>query len=377
MTINLKKELRLLPMAFLLVLFLSVCGLSSSVYAQEVYTENVIQPMTSNNSPSPQVASSSNFFDEYQYMSYKVFNGVKNGGKEDAWAVKPGAITGWVSLDFGADNLKTIAKYTITSYDYPDSNNYAPKSWTFEGSSNGQDWVILDKREEQVNWKRAETREYAFSNSVAYRYYKVNISSINGIIQSRVAIAEIEMMELANRPSIDAPTNLVAVGGDSKVDLSWTAVSGATNYNIKRSTTPGGPYTTVASSVYGTTYKDTTVINGTTYYYVVTAVNGPVESANSNEASATPQAPVTPPPTGRAILVVTLDTGLEKEFDLSMTEVNTFIAWYEGRATGTGPASYAIDKHDNNKGPFKSRKDYVIFNKILTYEVNEYIPVSK
>ncbi|MCP1309621.1 hypothetical protein [Paenibacillus tyrfis] len=376
MTSNLKKEMKLLPVSFLLALFLSVCGLSSSGYAQEVYTENVIKPMTSNNSPSPQVAGSSSFFAENQYMSFKVFNGIKNGGQADAWVVKPGVITGWVSLDFGADNLKTIAKYTITSYDYPDPNNYAPKSWTFEGSSNGQDWVVLDKREEQVNWKRAETREYTFSNNTAYRHYRVNISSINGTIQSRVAIAEVEMMELANRSSIDAPTNLVAVGGDSKVALSWTAVSGATNYNIKRSTTPGGPYTTVASNVYGITYTDAAVTNGTTYYYVVTAVNGPVESANSNEASATPQAPVTPP-SGRAILVVTLDTGLEKEFDLSITEVNAFIAWYEGKAAGTGPASYAIDKHDNNKGPFKSRKDYVIFNKIVAYEVNEYTPASK
>ncbi|MFC7558243.1 hypothetical protein ACFQ5D_05055 [Paenibacillus farraposensis] len=78
-------------------------------------------------------------------------------------------------------------------------------------------------------------------------------------------------------------------------------------------------------------------------------------------------------PTGdRAILVVTMDNGLEKEFDLSMKEVNSFIAWYEGKQSGSGTASYAIDKHSNNKGPFSSRKDYVIFNKILTFEVSEY-----
>ncbi|MCM3701084.1 kelch-like protein [Paenibacillus macerans] len=78
-------------------------------------------------------------------------------------------------------------------------------------------------------------------------------------------------------------------------------------------------------------------------------------------------------PTGkRAILVVTMDTGLEKEFDLSMEEVNAFITWYENKQAGTGTASYAVDKHDNNKGPFSVRKDYVIFDKILTFEVNEY-----
>ncbi|OKP84854.1 galactose oxidase [Paenibacillus sp. P32E] len=65
-----------------------------------------------------------------------------------------------------------------------------------------------------------------------------------------------------------------------------------------------------------------------------------------------------------------MNTGLEKEFDLSMAEVNAFIAWYE--QGGTGTASYAINKHDNNKGPFTSRKDYVIFAKILTFSVDEY-----
>ncbi|MEC0232686.1 kelch repeat-containing protein [Paenibacillus alba] len=60
----------------------------------------------------------------------------------------------------------------------------------------------------------------------------------------------------------------------------------------------------------------------------------------------------------RAILTVTLNTGLEKEFDLSMSEVNAFINWYEAKQGGTGTASYAIDKHNNNIGPFKSRKDY-------------------
>ncbi|WP_231575359.1 hypothetical protein [Paenibacillus sp. FSL P4-0081] len=91
-----------------------------------------------------------------------------------------------------------------------------------------------------------------------------------------------------------------------------------------------------------------------------------------------PSPTVTPSPTpeqptgDRAILVVTMNTGLEKEFDLSMTEVNAFIAWYENKQSGSGTASYAIDKHDNNKGPFTNRKDYVIFDKILTFSVDEY-----
>jgi len=87
-----------------------------------------------------------------------------------------------------------------------------------------------------------------------------------------------------------------------------------------------------------------------------------------------PEKPTNPEPTkgNRALLVVTMTTGLEKEFDLSMVEVNAFITWYENKQAGSGTASYAINKHNNNKGPFSARKDYVIFDKILTFEVNEY-----
>jgi len=81
---------------------------------------------------------------------------------------------------------------------------------------------------------------------------------------------------------------------DHRVDLDWAASAGATSYTVKRSTTPGGPYTTIAPGVTSTAYTDTTALNGTTYFYVVTALNASGESPNSNEASATPQAPTAP-----------------------------------------------------------------------------------
>lgn len=86
-----------------------------------------------------------------------------------------------------------------------------------------------------------------------------------------------------------APAGLAATAGDKQAALSWTATPGATSYNIKRATTFGGPYTKIASST-GTSYTNTGLTNGTTYYYVVAANLSAGESANSNEASATPQA---------------------------------------------------------------------------------------
>ena len=89
----------------------------------------------------------------------------------------------------------------------------------------------------------------------------------------------------------DIPTGLSAVGGDAQVRLTWAAARGATSYRVKRSTTPGGPYAPVASNVRALQHFDTGLVNGTTYYYVVSAANLLGDSADSAEASATPKLP--------------------------------------------------------------------------------------
>jgi hypothetical protein len=83
------------------------------------------------------------------------------------------------------------------------------------------------------------------------------------------------------------PTNLKATAGDTQVALSWTASAGATGYKVKRAIGSGGPYTMVAS-VTTTSYLDTGLTNGQTYYYVVSALSGSSETANSAPVSATP-----------------------------------------------------------------------------------------
>ncbi|TAL05153.1 MAG: hypothetical protein EPO07_04005, partial [Verrucomicrobia bacterium] len=83
-----------------------------------------------------------------------------------------------------------------------------------------------------------------------------------------------------------APTGFTATGVyGGQIVLSWSASAGATSYNLKRSLLPGGPYVTLFSSVPSTTYTNTGLILGATYYYVVSASNANGESPDSAEAN--------------------------------------------------------------------------------------------
>ena len=97
-------------------------------------------------------------------------------------------------------------------------------------------------------------------------------------------------LNLYNDLVLAAPTGLIALGASGEILLSWGTSSGAVSYNVKRATINGGPYTTISSSgsVTGTSYVDNSVVNGTTYYYVVSSVNALEESPNSAQVSAIP-----------------------------------------------------------------------------------------
>jgi len=86
-----------------------------------------------------------------------------------------------------------------------------------------------------------------------------------------------------------APSSLAAAAGNASVALTWASSSGATSYHVKRATISGGPYTQLAAPN-STAYSDTGLTNGTTYYYVVSALDAAGESANSTQAGATPSA---------------------------------------------------------------------------------------
>ena len=90
-----------------------------------------------------------------------------------------------------------------------------------------------------------------------------------------------------------APGAIVGVGSPQGNRLTWIASVGATDYTVKRSATPGGPYTAIARNVKTANYTDAGVTPGAVYYYTATASNAAGESPDAWETgiSAGPPAP--------------------------------------------------------------------------------------
>ena len=89
---------------------------------------------------------------------------------------------------------------------------------------------------------------------------------------------------------IPVPTGLSATVSLGKVTLAWSPVDGATSYSLRRALVSGGPYTEIGTPT-SSTFDDTNVTDGVTYFYVVATRDASGDSANSAEVSAVASGP--------------------------------------------------------------------------------------
>jgi hypothetical protein len=132
------------------------------------------------------------------------------------------------------------------------------------------------------------TYTWADTNLTAGAYYEYHIIAYN--VSGNNDFAGVNATTLTLPPS-----GVSAMAGNGIVTLSWTAPAGAQTYTVYRGTATGKEVV-LAAGVATTSYTDSAVVNGTTYYYTVTAVNAntsivpavPSESAPSSEVRAAP-----------------------------------------------------------------------------------------
>jgi len=151
-------------------------------------------------------------------------------------------------------------------------------------------WGIYRSENQGTNWTRINDNQHRFGL----------IQNVIGDprIYGRCYVAAggrgILYGDLPNQPPF-TPANLVAAPSSSAVQLSWDDAVGAASYLVKRSATSGSGYTIITNGLTATSYLDTGLATGTTYYYVVAATNNFGVSSDSAEVSATPLGPIPPP----------------------------------------------------------------------------------
>ena len=126
----------------------------------------------------------------------------------------------------------------------------------------------------------------SIANASAFRY--VRYLSPNG------GYCNVSELEFYGYPfSTLAPSDRSERGGvsTSQINLVWNLFTNASSYNVKRSLTNGGSYTTIASGLTATNYQDSGLAGGTVYYYVVSAIVSGSETTNSAQASAATLSP--------------------------------------------------------------------------------------
>lgn len=138
--------------------------------------------------------------------------------QETKWLTAGGEITGWIQYDFSEEDAFAIDGYTIKSAN--DSPERSPKNWTLEGSDDGNSWTVVDTQTDEIDWVVFELRSYSFTNTTAYKIYKLNVTANNGA-DNLMGFSELELLEgIIDRTSMPG-----TITGSSQIDVKESAVA--------------------------------------------------------------------------------------------------------------------------------------------------------
>jgi gliding motility-associated-like protein len=179
------------------------------------------------------------------------------------------ANTGGIWAKFECTTPAIAGLYTLTSAN--DAQTRDPKDWTLEGSNDDATWTILDTRTNELFPNRAQRKLYDFNNTVAYKYYRLNITAINGATLFQCA----EWRLFTAMPPAEAP--VIFKGSPlsgTTIFLEWKDNSLLnTKFVIERST-DNVTYEEIKEVLDGvTTYLDVNLTPNKQYFYRVAATN--------------------------------------------------------------------------------------------------------
>jgi F5/8 type C domain len=115
-----------------------------------------------------------------------------DGSAQTKWLVF--APTGWV--EFELSEPVTVVHYALTSAN--DAAGRDPRDWTLSGSNDGSRWTELDRQTGQDFPERFYTKEYRFTNTTAYRHYRLEVTQNQG--EGILQLAEV-LLYVDGRPA--------------------------------------------------------------------------------------------------------------------------------------------------------------------------------
>ena len=202
------------------------------------------------------------------------------------------------------------AKPTIGTATAADNNSGVTVNWTALGTAPSEYRVYYSNT-------AADPTTSSPSATFASGATSGTISSLTSGTAYKFAVAGYDstlgvgtLSDVVSSTPVASPVISSATPSNGSVTLNWSAVTGASSYNVYQSDTELGTYLSVSTGVTGTSTSVTGLTNGTTYYFKMTSLNsGSQESAKSTSAaSATPMAgtllaPNSNPTTGNAITI--------------------------------------------------------------------------
>ena len=106
-----------------------------------------------------------------------------------------GTPTGWIQFQFPQGNRSVVRRYSIASAN--DAPERDPRRWTLYGSDDGENWTVVDTRDDQSWNQRFLRREFECAHPNAFNIYRLTITGNNGS-PNLTGFSEMELLGFSN-----------------------------------------------------------------------------------------------------------------------------------------------------------------------------------
>jgi hypothetical protein len=202
------------------------------------------------------------------------------------WAASSGSMPQWFKVDLGS--VQPVTQFEFV-FERPGTSGDC-NDFIIETSSDNSTWTTAVNR--STNTNTSQSQGYAWNG--AARYARITISDAPGTYYASMYEFRVIVSAVPAVPEWKSWSHVP----DNQIYLEWQPSAGAVTYDVKRTTVSGGPYVTIAENLTGTSLTTKNLIPGTTYYFVVTAVNNAGHSMTSIDfnANSIPTPPAVPGP---------------------------------------------------------------------------------